>query len=149
MTRTVSSRDVAIVTLLAVAAVFVLLPIASTGFLGDDQFNSSVNGLLETSKRSFAEFAWTTTLSFFHETARFVPGASFIAYGIFHFVPNLLAYKCLQVAALAADLVLFAVLLRMLGAGTAFIALAGVIALASVQFHGHYDGYLGFAMTEE
>lgn len=133
--------------LVAVAVAFVVLPIASSAFLGDDQFNSTVNGALRESGLSINELAWRTTLGFFQQTSRFLPGFYFQAYGLFHYFPGLAEYKAIQIALYGIDFILFAVLLRLLGLGTALTSAAVLLSLTAIQFYGHFDYYLGFSAT--
>jgi len=135
--------------LVAVAVAFVIVPIFSSAFLGDDQFNSTINGSLSEHHTSVNEMAWRTTLGIFRTSSRFVPGFYYQAWEMFHFVPNLAGYKTIQVVLLGLDFGLLAVLLRLIRFDAALTALAVLFALTSVQFYGHYDGYLGFSATAE
>jgi hypothetical protein len=133
--------------LVAVTVAFIILPIASSAFLGDDQFNSSINGSLRDSGLSVGQVAWQTTIGFFRSTSRFVPGFYYQAYGLFHYVPVLAEYKAIQVTMYALDFVLFVLLLRALGIDAALTSAAVLISLTAIQFYGHYDAYLGFSAT--
>ncbi len=133
--------------LVAVAVAFVVLPIASTAFLGDDQFNSTVNGSLLEYGISLNQLAWQTTTGFLHQTSRFVPGFYYQAYGLFHFFPGLAEYKAIQIVLYGLSFALFALLLRLLRLGPAMTASAVLLSLTAVQFYGHYDAYLGFSAT--
>jgi len=135
--------------LVAVTVAFIVLPIASSAFLGDDQFNSTINGSLSEYGVTAAQSAWYTTLGFLHSTSRFVPGFYFQAYEMFHLVPGLAGYKAIQITLLGLDFVLFVLLLRTLGLGSALTASAVLVALTGVQFYGHYDAFLGFSATAQ
>jgi hypothetical protein len=135
--------------LVATLAVFVVTPVASSGFLADDQFNSAVNGWLAENGVTLSTLAWRNTVGFLHETSRFIPGFYYQAYGLFHVLPDLAQYKAVQITMLLLDVALFAWLLRLLRLSAGTTALAVLFALTSMQFHGHYDGYLGFSATAE
>ena len=135
--------------LVCAAVAFIIAPVAMSAFLSDDQFNSTVNGWLAEYHISVTALAWQITLDFFHANARFLPGFYLQAYGLFHLAPGLAEYKAVQVAMLALDFALFAVFLRTLGLHAGTVALAVLFALTTVQFHGHFDGYLGFSGTNE
>jgi hypothetical protein len=145
----INARAASIYALIAMLAAFILSPIASSGFLGDDQFNSTVNGLLAARHENLLSLVWSTTVGFLRDTARFLPLGYLEFYGTFHFFPNLAAYKLLQIFALAGDIALVTTLLRNLEFDAGFIGLTIVFVLGSIQFHGHYDGYLGFSVVEE
>lgn len=135
--------------LVSVTVAFIILPIAMSAFLGDDLFNSTVNGLLREQDASIGAVAWSTTLAFFHSTARFLPGFYMQAYGLFHLAPGLATYKAVQITLLALDFVLLVIFLRAIRLDAGVIGAAVLLVLASIQFHGHYDGYLGFSGTNE
>jgi hypothetical protein len=135
--------------LTAIVAVFIIMPVASSSYLGDDLFNSSMNGFLAENHISLNQLCWTTTMGFFRTTSRFLPASGWVGYGVFVWFGDLVSYKTYQVATLALDLVLFAWFLRTLRVGAGFGALCTLLVVATMQFHGHYDGYLGFsALTE-
>lgn len=135
--------------LVCAAAAFIIVPVAMSAFMADDQFNSTVNGYLSEHHESLASLAWRTTLGFFVETARFLPGFYLQAYGVFHLAPSLAAYKTVQIVLLSLDFVLLAVFLRTIRFDAGAIALAALCVLTSVQFHGQFDGFLGFSGTNE
>ncbi len=131
--------------LTAVVCAFIILPIASSAYLGDDLFNSAFRGLLAEHGTSFFETVWATTIGFFQSTARFMPALYVQLYGVHSVFPNLAAYKAYQVAIFAFDLVLFALFLRAIRLDAPLIAVSVLMVAATMQFHGHYDGYLGFS----
>jgi hypothetical protein len=147
--RVADWRPSALAVLATVTAAFVIMPIGVSAFLADDQFNSTVNGFLSAHGITASQLAWHNAINLFRSTSRFVPGFYYQAYWLFNLVPGLAAYKAVQIVTFALDLALLGALLRALRFDAAFAVVAVLFVLTSVQFHGHYDGYLGFSVTNE
>lgn len=142
-------RPVLLGALTAIVALFIVTPVASSSFLGDDLFNSNMNGYLSANHLTLLQMSWVSTSAFLVSTSRFLPASPLEGFGVFTVFHDLAAYKAFQVGMLLLDLVLFGLFLRALRVGVGAAALSGLLVAATMQFHGHYDGYLGFsALTE-
>src|SRR5665213_2466134 len=135
-------RPVLLGALTAIVALFIVTPVASSSFLGDDLFNSNMNGYLSANHLTLLQMSWVSTSAFLVSTSRFLPASPLEGFGVFTVFHDLAAYKAFQVGMLLLDLVLFGLFLRALRVGVGAAALSGLLVAATMQFHGHYDGYL-------
>ncbi len=109
-----------------------LLPILTTAYLGDDTFNSSLNGVLSWYHISFAEWLARVNGSFVAH-GRFDPVALLEANWVFNVVPSLAVYKVFQVLITVLNVFTFVVLLRAFRLPRALSLLAVVVLLCSFQ----------------
>jgi hypothetical protein len=120
-----------------------ILPIAATPFLGDDIFNSYINGAIGwDGHTTFWQFLADINANYI-SGGRFFPGALLETYGLFHIMPSLPVYKTFQVLITLANVFTFYVLLREFRMPRAIALLGVVVLLCTFQMRVYYDGLLG------
>src|SRR5665213_3614756 len=129
-------RPVLLGALTAIVALFIVTPVASSSFLGDDLFNSNMNGYLSANHLTLLQMSWVSTSAFLVSTSRFLPASPLEGFGVFTVFHDLAAYKAFQVGMLLLDLVLFGLFLLALMLGSwilfaAFLRGAGARALVA------------------
>lgn len=132
---------------MAAAAVAVVAPIVLTSYLGDDTWNSSIDGMLRNVHWTFWhwiafwDWAWMTCCG------RLTLLNMIEGYGIFHLIHGLLLYKTLQASSVIVNLATFYLLLRALRLSVGTSLLGVLIALLTLQFRVYSDPILGFAIS--
>src|SRR5207253_4803347 len=95
-------------------AVLQLIPIARTGYLGDDAGNALTRGVLQYHDYSLSGYCYSQCQRWLSDMARFYPLIFPQIYGTFYLFPNLLLYKCFIISLVVVDLFCFARLVRAL-----------------------------------
>ena len=147
MDRTPRSADVSWI-LVAGFALAMLLPIAATPYLGDDIFNSYINGVMGYGHTPFWEWIGNLNASWIRY-GRFFPGGLVESYGLFHIVPSLAAYKTFQILITLANVWTFVILLREFRLPRAIGLLGVVVLLCTFQMRVYHDALLGFSGSME
>lgn len=124
--------------------VLFLLPTLRTGYIADDAINSSFTGALQLKGVSAWDAANSVSNGWVHNQGRWAPLGFYWAYGEWHLLHSLLAYKLLQIAAVLVAGSFTWVLLRRVGYGRAAAALAVLLAGVVIQLRVYYDPILSF-----
>ncbi|MDP9024758.1 MAG: hypothetical protein M3N13_05225, partial [Candidatus Eremiobacteraeota bacterium] len=140
-------RTAAVTTwLLFAVATSMIIPLVMTSFLGDDIFDSVVDGVTAYTGTSLSRFVLDVNWGIFKSDGRLQMPALFQYFGIFAAVPNLLAYKFLQIICVLINLGTFYVFLRSLRVARLTSLVIVALAIATLQVRVYHDPILGFSV---
>jgi hypothetical protein len=115
-----------------------------TDYVADDQINSNFRGGVGFMHTSFWSLANHYSSSFWTDAGRFFPISFFQGYGLMYLVPDIRAYKAIELALTIFSSISVAVLLRSLQVSVVRTALALLLATATFQLRIGSDGIMAF-----
>ena len=122
----------------------VLWSTLGTDYVADDQINANFRGGVGFLHTSFFSLANHFSTQFWYDAGRFFPISFFQGYGLMYLVPDVRAYKAIELALTIFSSVSVAVLLRSLQVSIVRTALALLLTTATFQLHIGSDGIMAF-----
>jgi hypothetical protein len=115
-----------------------------TDYVADDQINSNFRGGVGFMHTSFWSLANHYSTAFWTDAGRFFPISFFQGYGLMYLVPDIRAYKAIELALTIFSSISVAVLLRSLQVSIVRTALALLLTTATFQLRIGSDGIMAF-----
>jgi len=145
--RSDERRVVAVTAWLVLAlAAALLTPLMMTPFLGDDTYQSVVLGQTADAGESVLKLILDVSGQGLHQDGRIELLALAQYFGIFAAVPNLLAYKAVQVAFVLLNLGTLYLFLRSIKVARLTSLVMVALALTTLQIRVYHDPLLGFSL---
>lgn len=122
----------------------VLAPLLWSGYSSDDLVSAQIRGILIQNKMDIWQFTVTTILAWVRNLGRVFPLA-LMCYPFFYYCQNLVAYKCLVLVVVLADITVFYLLIKRASQSTALALVSSAILPLFIQFRGTWDPVLSFS----
>jgi len=128
---------------LVLCAIF-LSPILKLGYIGDDIYNSFVNGWMFYNHKNLVDAFTNVAGLWIHKEGRFFPVGMIYGILFWHFFPSQSVEKVVQLAAIIVNVATFAVFAAALGKSRQLGTLAALIALVTFEIRNWYDGMIAY-----
>ena len=139
-----STKRILIKILIFVWTLWVLAPMLNSGFIGDDAYNSSIDGLLISTGIPLWEHTFTEIFSWATQSGRIWPFQWIYLYGLYSITQDLVLIKVVTLLIISLDLFLFFKIVRSLTKNEDFSYLCTFILPLFFQFRWFHDPILGF-----
>nr|QOL00445.1 hypothetical protein [uncultured organism] len=128
----------------ALLTVVFLSPLMAVGFIGDDIYNSGVNGWYAYHHKTVLDGLTTAIRSWMEIQGRFFPLGFVYGYAFWHYLPYPRVEKAFQIALVAMNVVTFAALLRAM-TGRRSLAVAGAaLVVTFFEIRDWYDAIASY-----
>lgn len=129
---------------IVLVTVLFLLPILAVGFVGDDLNNSFINGGFAFNHSTMFNALVLSVKVWLQTQGRFFPVGMVYSLLFWHFFPNQVIEKALQLTAVVVNVLTFAVFVRMLSRSRAISIIAGIVVVGLLQIRFWYDPILSY-----